>query len=96
MALFGKKSSQRPETFVQNDLPPLPEPPIPPVGDQLRKVLENQAILAQNQQLILNGIGSTQALIKSLATSEEPEDDLSEEELEAAIKEARAKKKGGK
>jgi hypothetical protein len=63
----------------------------------LEKVIEQQAVLSDNQQTILNAIGGTQELIKSLvAVPVEEEVEVTEEEAEAAIAELKKKKARGK
>lgn len=62
----------------------------------LEKVIEQQSVLSDNQQTILNAVGGTQELIKSLVAAPVEEVEVTEEEAEAAIAELKKKKARGK
>lgn len=115
MGLFKKKKPAEP--VAQYTPPEAMEPPVPepkPIEDwekDHKQMLANQAVLAQNQQLILNAIGALAQRIEHLAgETEEPpaeeeapreEEEYTDEEIQEALrlareKKAAAKKKGAK
>lgn len=107
MALFKKTPQKKKDAAMEYSEidQDIPKPPAamaePPVCDcqecqKIRKVLENQQTIVANQQVILNSIEAVGQLIVKLAgeaPAEEPEP--TQEEIEAAIKAARAAKKTG-
>ena len=92
------KYSQIEQGTTKPELPDIPVPPPTPLielKEQLEKVLNNQKTIVENQQVILNAIGGTQELIKSLATTEQPEEveeEPTEEEVAEALAEIKKKK----
>lgn len=105
MALFkkGPKKKEEPVVAYSEVDQGAPEPP---KGDEkacdcpecmkLAKVLSNQQTIVANQQVILNSIEAVGQLIVKLAdAAPEEEPEPTEEEIQAAIKAARAAKKAG-
>jgi hypothetical protein len=94
MPLFKKKIAQaeRPDNYVEQEPPEtIDNPPTPPMEDMLAKVLANQQVIVQNQQVILNGVTATQELINKYAT-ETDDDEPTDEEIREAIEQARKQK----
>lgn len=100
MGLFRIERKDKPPkaedyTVPDNIPPPLP----PPQQNKTDLILQNQGVIVQNQQVILNEIGKLGAWLEEHATTaeESPEDEeLSEEEIAAAVEAFKAKKKPGR
>lgn len=100
MAFLKRGMKKKPEPVVEYSevdqgaakLPELPPSPIEAVAQQAAKVLENQQTIVANQQVILTAIEATQQLILKLS-GEAPEEEPTEEEIQAAIIAARAQKR---
>ena len=90
---FKKKDKITPEKIVnysEVDQGRIPPPIVESDDSQLRKVLENQKVIVQNQQVILDSIVATQQLIRSLAGEAEAEP--TPEEIRAAVAELKRKR----
>lgn len=101
MGLFKKAGRPKKEAVIeysevdQGAVESTPETgePIAALDAKLKKVLENQGVIVQNQQTILSAIENNQKIMLTLAEAEEPEP--TEEEIKAAIADARARKRKG-
>ena len=104
MALFKKGVKKKPEPVmayseIEQGAAPLPVLPKAECACEecvkLKKVLENQQTIVLNQQVILNSVESLAKLVVSLAEDAPvPEEEPTDEEIQAAILAARAAKKG--
>lgn len=105
-SIFKKGAKKKPEAVVEYDeveqgaetLPTLPLSGVEKLGEEIKKVLANQTTIVHNQQVILDRVVATETLIRELASvEEEGEEELTEEEVQAAVDAAKARKKvGGK
>lgn len=101
MALFKNKKKAEPVVAYSEveqgaaPLPELPESPMEILIAKVEKVLENQKVIVANQQVIFDAVTKVGQLMIDLAEDAPvPEAEPTQEEVEAAIKAARAEKRG--
>lgn len=95
MKLFNRKKPEPITKYTPAEQAPSPAKP-PSIDQKIDALIENQAVVTRNQQIILDSITALGQLIQRLAGDEElpeMETEPTEEELRAAVLEMRKKGK---